>query len=336
MSNKNSLQQNWTSWHHILHKEILSNKTLIPNGANLLIAVSGGQDSMALLNLINDMQKQHNWVLSVWHGDHQWHEKSEKYALELKSYCNKKNISFFLDRANKETIASEEKARDWRYKKLSERANQLFIENQKGIDIYLLTGHTNTDNAETFLLNLARGSNYAGLSYIARKRLLEHHIYLIRPLLTFSREDTKNFCQLQEIPIWEDPTNHDLTIKRNLVRRKIIPILETMYPGCSKRINSFAEKMSNYKNEQNDLGKLAYLSCEDAIGVKRKLLNSLCIEARCTILNTFLKKNCTKQLSSKNLTHLASSIFEKDRGKIDLPDGFEIIWNKDYINLKKS
>ena len=72
-----------------------------------------------------------------------------------------------------------------------------------------------------------------------------------------------------------------------------------MYPGCSKRINSFTEKMRNYKNEQNDLSKLASLYCEDAIGVKRELLNSLCIEARCTILNTFLKKDCTKQLSSK-------------------------------------
>ena len=122
----------------------------------------------------------------------------------------------------------------------------------------------------------------------------------------------------------------------NLVRKKIIPILENMYPGCSKRINSFAEKMSNYKNEQNDLSKLASLYCEDAIGLKRELLNSLCIEARCTILNTFLKKDCTKQLSSKNLTHLASSILEKDKGKIDLPDGFEVVWNKDYINLEKN
>ncbi len=336
MSNKNSMQKNWTSWHHILHKEILGKKILIPDGANLLIAVSGGQDSMALLNLINDMKKQHNWVVNVWHGDHQWHEQSEKYALELKRYCSKKNITFFFDQGNKKTISSEEKARDWRYKKLIERANQLFVEKQKETDIYLLTGHTNTDNAETFLLNLARGSNYAGLSYIDKKRLLEHHIYLVRPLLIFSREDTKKFCELQAIPIWEDPTNQDLTIKRNLVRGKIIPILETMYPGCSKRINSFAEKMSNYKNEQNDLSKLAYLSCEDAIGVKRKLLNSLCIEARCTILNTFLKKNCTKQLSSKNLIHLASSIFEKDRGKIDLPDGFDIVWNKNHINLEKN
>ena len=50
----------------------------------------------------------------------------------------------------------------------------------------------------------------------------------------------------------------------------------------------------------------------------------------------FSKEGFYKQLSSKNLTYLASSILEKDRGKIDLPDGFEIVWNKDYINLKKN
>ena len=336
MSNENSIQKNWTSWHHLLHKQILGNRTLIPDGANLLIAVSGGQDSMTLLNLINDMKTQHNWFVNVWHGDHQWHEKSETYALDLQSYCNKKNISFFFDRANKKNISSEEKARDWRYKKLIERANHLFIENQKETDIYLLTGHTNTDNAETFLLNLARGSNYAGLSYIDKKRLLENNIFLIRPLLIFSREDTKEFCKLQNIPVWEDPTNCDLKIKRNLVRKKIIPILETMYPGCSKRINSFAEKMSNYKNEQNDLSQLAFISCKDTLGVKRKLLNSLCIEARCTILNTFLKRDCKKQLSSKNITDLASTIFDKDRGQINLPEGLKIVWDKDYINLEKN
>ena len=336
MSNENSIQKNWTSWHHLLHKQILGNRTLIPDGANLLIAVSGGQDSMTLLNLINDMKTQHNWFVNVWHGDHQWHEKSETYALDLQSYCNKKNISFFFDRANKKNISSEEKARDWRYEKLIERANHLFIENQKETDIYLLTGHTNTDNAETFLLNLARGSNYAGLSYIDKKRLLENNIFLIRPLLIFSREDTKEFCKLQNIPVWEDPTNCDLKIKRNLVRKKIIPILETMYPGCSKRINSFAEKMSNYKNEQNDLSQLAFISCKDTLGVKRKLLNSLCIEARCTILNTFLKRDCKKQLSSKNITDLASTIFDKDRGQINLPEGLKIVWNKDYINLEKN
>ena len=336
MSHKNLTQKNWTSWHHLLHKELLSDKKLLPNGANLLIAVSGGQDSMALLNLINDIKTQHNWIVHVWHGDHQWHAESERYALELKSYCAEKGITFFFDRGIKKTISSEEKARDWRYKKLSKRANQLLSESQKDIDIYLLTGHTSTDNAETFLLNLARGSNYAGLSYIEKKRLLEHNIFLIRPLLIFSREDTKTICKLMNIPIWEDPSNSDLKIKRNLVRKKIIPTFETIYPGCSKRINSFAKKMGSYNEEQQDLGKLAYLSCKDVKGLKRKLLNSLCIEARCTIFNIFLKKNCTKQLNSNNISNIASSIFEKDRGEINLPEKFKIIWNKDYIDIKKS
>ena len=336
MSHKNLKHKNWTSWHHILHKELLRNKKLVPDGANLLLAVSGGQDSMALLTLINDMKTQHNWYVHVWHGDHQWHEKSDTYALELKRYCDQKNITFFCDRANKKTISSEEKARDWRYKKLSERANQLLTENQKNIDIYLITGHTSTDNAETFLLNLARGSNYAGLSYIPKKRLIEQNIFLIRPLLIFSREDTKTICNSMNIPIWEDPSNCDLKIKRNFVRKKIIPTFETIYPSYSKRINSFAEKMSNYNKEQQDLGMLAYLACKDASGLKRELINSLCIQARCTILNIFVKKNCIKQLNSKNLDDLAFSIFEKDRGEINLPHKLKIIWNKNYINIEKS
>ncbi len=336
MSQKNLMQKNWTSWHHLLHKVLLSDKKLIPNGANLLIAVSGGQDSMALLNLINDIKTQHNWCVHVWHGNHQWHEKSERYALELKSYCEKKNIAFFCDRANKKTISSEEKARDWRYKKLSEKANQLLNEDLNKTEIYLMTGHTSTDNAETFLLNLARGSNYAGLSYINKKRLLEHNIFLIRPFLILSREDTKKICNLMNIPIWEDPSNWDLKIKRNLIRKKIIPIFETMYPGYSRRINSFTEKMSNYNKEQQDLGKLAYYSCKDTKGIKRELLNSLCIEARCTILNIFLKKKCPKQINSKNINDLACSIYAKNRGQKNLPDNIKIIWDKDYINLEKS
>ena len=83
MSEKKFTQKNWSSLHHQLHKEILSKKILIPKGSDILISVSGGQDSMALLTLINDLKKLHNWSISVWHGDHQWHEKSSIYALSL-------------------------------------------------------------------------------------------------------------------------------------------------------------------------------------------------------------------------------------------------------------
>ena len=114
-----------------------------------------------------------------------------------------------------------------------------------------------------------------------------------------------------------------------------MPAFETMYPGYSKRINNFADKMNSFNKEQQDLGKLAYISCKDAKGVNRELFNSLCIEARCTILNVFLKKNCTKQLNSKNINDLAYSIFEREKGQINLPERLKIFWNKKYINLEK-
>jgi len=63
MTDKKLSQKNWSSWHHQLHKEILTKKILIPKGSNILISVSGGQDSMALLTLINDLKKIHKSIL---------------------------------------------------------------------------------------------------------------------------------------------------------------------------------------------------------------------------------------------------------------------------------
>ena len=128
------------------------------------------------------------------------------------------------------------------------------------------------------------------------------------------------------IPVWEDPTNSDLKLKRNFVRNKIIPSLEVIYPGCSERINNFSQKMSNYKNERNDLCELAYQYCKDVKGINRNLLNSICIEARCTILNRFLREMCSKQYSSKKLAKLATSIYEKSEGQGDLQDFLKIVW----------
>ena len=131
-------------------------------------------------------------------------------------------------------------------------------------------------------------------------------------------------------------TNSDLSIKRNLVRKKIIPKLESIYPGCSERINNFSQKMNSFNDERNDLIELAYLSCKDKKGLKRSVLNELCPDARSSIINRYLKEICSKQLSSKNLSYLAFSIFKKENGKIDLPEGFQIIWNKNLIDYKQN
>ncbi len=327
-------KNNWTNWHNKLHKDLLSNKELLPQNTNILIAVSGGQDSMALLSLMYDMKYLHNWEIDVWHGNHNWHQKSATFAEELKTFCAKKNINFHLDIAKSIEVSSEEKARDWRYIQLRLTAEKIRKQRNLKSNLSIITGHTSTDNAETFFLNLARGSKYNGLGGIKRKSFLEKKFSLIRPILIFSREDTKAICQSLSIPIWEDPTNLDLKIKRNFIRNEIIPKLEDLYPGFTSRVSVFIETMKNYHNEQLDLSKLALLACKEKNCINRILFNTLSKEARATILNLEIKEKCIKQISTKNLISFCDDIFLKNHGTIDLPNGFRLTWNNDLILVK--
>lgn len=325
-------KNNWNKWHHLLHREILNNKDFIPGDTNLLIAVSGGQDSMSLLTLINDIKLNHNWSINVWHGDHGWHEQSEYFASELKKFCDIKKISFYLDTAEND-ITTEEKARNWRYKKLFERANQISREEKCKKNLYILTGHTSTDNVETFFLNLARGSNYAGLSGIPKKRIFHHNFFLARPILIFNREDTSMICKEMKIPVWEDPTNLDLKIKRNLIRQKVIFHLEKIYPGCTIRVSNFILKMANYNKEKSDLAKLALLSLKVDNKLNRIPFIKLGIEARSTILNNFIKEKYDIQISAQNLDKSSIKILTQNHGELQLKEEIKIIWDKHFIDV---
>ena len=330
----NRSKNNWTNWHHKFHKQFINDKKFIPKGACLLIAVSGGQDSMALMTLINDIKDQHDWKINVWHGDHKWHSDSTHYANKLRNYCKNKKIPFYIDTANEKEITSEDSARNWRYERLGKTIEELTSKEHKISNWHILTGHTSTDNTETFILNLARGSNYAGLSGIPRKRLINNKYSLGRPILIFNRKETNTICQEMQIPFWEDPTNLDLSIKRNLIRHKILPYLESIYPGCTKRINQFIGKMNNYSIEQADLSKLALQACKNNTGIKREVLNNLSLEARCTIMHALIKENNLKQISAENLESICIQIFKKNNGEIYLHDELKIVWNKDIIKLK--
>ena len=326
-------KNNWTNWHHLVHKAIIKDAQFIPNGIKLLIAVSGGQDSMALLTLFRDIKDYHDWEIYVWHGDHQWHSKSSIYSEELKTFCNYKQIKFYSDKADYLEVSTEEKARNWRYQKLNDIAKKLVEPNKAINNIYILTGHTSSDNAETFLLNLARGSSYKGLTGIPNKRLSDNNVYIVRPILHLSRGDTLKICEELKIPIWIDPTNLDLKLKRNIIRKNIIENLEKIYPGCSSRINNFTQKMNKFNKERTDLGKLALEACLDKKMIKRDKFNTLGLEARSTLLNQLFKEKFPKQIKSNNIDNIAKEIFKKNKGNIDLPQGIKIVWNTSYIKL---
>ena len=329
----NKLKNNWTNWHHIFHQSILNSVNFMPNGIHLLISVSGGQDSMALMTLLDDIKEHHNWSLNVWHGNHQWHSESEKFAKELQNYCLERKIIFYKDSADEIDISTEEKARKWRYQKLYEKASEICSKKSNHNDLYVVTGHTSTDNAETFLLNLARGSNFGGLGGIPRKRLLNKDYFLVRPLMIFSRNDTSSICKKLKIPFWADPTNSDTKLKRNLIRQKVIRELEEIHPGCSFRINNFIEKMRNYSQERSELCELAIELCLCNEGIRRAPLNQLGKQARATLLHSLLSTKCKKQISSKNIDDLSKQIFAKSSGQKCFSNGVKVIWNNYFIRI---
>jgi tRNA(Ile)-lysidine synthetase-like protein len=142
-----------------LHRHLLHHPALLPRGASLLLAVSGGQDSMAMTGLLLALQRLHHWRLHLWHGDHGWRPESAQQAEQLASWAAGRGLSFSLERqprlpvwGNREAIA-----RAWRYRCLARQALR------HGCS-HVLTAHTASDRAETVLLHLARGSHRRGLA----------------------------------------------------------------------------------------------------------------------------------------------------------------------------
>jgi len=333
MSTPNS--KAWTPWHLRLHKKLLLNKTLLPSGASLLLAVSGGQDSMVLLKLMLDLQRLYKWKLNIWHGDHSWHNQSGKFAKELKAWCEGKKLKFLSDIATKEQTKTEVSARDWRYKKLAETAS---IISSKDIDHpcqRVITGHTATDRAETLLLNLARGTNLAGISSLCELRPLNKNIQLVRPLMGFNRDETAQICKEMQIPIWIDPSNTNTNLSRNKVRQEIIPVLEDLHPGCSMRMAALGERLSHYKKDQHAISNLLIKALDHPKGLCRKTISKLPLTARSTVLFEWLKDKGAPSLSANQLEELSHKISnQQPPGCHHLAEKWIIKWKKDFIKLE--
>jgi tRNA(Ile)-lysidine synthase len=237
--------EKWTQLHAQLHRTLLQRKILAQN-QRLLVAVSGGQDSLCLLKLLLDLQPKWDWELAIAHCDHRWRSDSEANANHVASLAKNWGISYYQKTADR-VPKTEAAARNWRYHSLTEIA----IANNYP---YIITGHTASDRAETLLYNLIRGSGADGLSALTWVRPLadfrlenlnenpESKIYLLRPLLEITRSQTGQFCQEQKLPIWEDSTNQDLQYARNRIRSELLPYLETHFnPKTQQALAQTAE-----------------------------------------------------------------------------------------------
>jgi len=196
----------------------------------VLVAVSGGPDSVALLRALVRLSPAAGKTLTVAHFNHGWRgdasDADERFVVEL---AESLGLACHVDRptasARPAPDGLEAAARDARYKFLMATAERLGIR-------YVATGHTADDQAETILHHVLRGTSISGLSGMAGFRLLSPAVTLVRPLLEVSRAEVLAYLDSLG-QVWrEDATNADRTLMRNRIRHELLPLLARDYaPG---------------------------------------------------------------------------------------------------------
>jgi tRNA(Ile)-lysidine synthase len=195
-------------------------------GDKVLVAVSGGADSLALAHALSVEAKLLAITVVGVTVDHQLQKESAVQAQKTAIQLSEMDLQCIIKKVDVDIKDGlEASARSARYKVLHEIAI-----NENAVAVFL--GHTQDDQAETVLLGLARGSGTRSLSGMAA-----HTGLYIRPLLELARETTESYCKESDLSFWKDPHNDDSQFARVRVRTQAIPVLEkTIGPGISQAL----------------------------------------------------------------------------------------------------
>lgn len=339
----------------------------------VIAAVSGGADSVALLLVLNELRERkklkHRLVIA--HFNHNLRvEESEKDVEFVRSLTTKFKFEFVSGiSGSKFEIAEkgnlEQNARNARYGFLRETA-----ENLRAYGV--LTAHTLNDQAETFLINLIRGSGLSGLSAMSAKRLLDGETkrrsdeatkdskkispsrtpdlslspflpfssspLLVRPFLNWARrEDTENYCRLREIEFRYDTMNEDLAFRRVRVRKILLPMLKEFNPKIIETLAETAFLLQSDFDELNSYfeGKVGQFEAEE---LSLKELQSLSNATLRRGLRHWLKlkRGDLRSLEIKHFTAVENLIHSRKSGKIvELPNGETVYKEKGKLHFQK-
>ncbi len=296
----------WTPLHSELHKT-LRQRSLLPKDSRILIAVSGGQDSVCLLKLLVDLQEKWGWTLAIAHCDHGW-RLDAGIAEHVQTLAHRFGLPCHLQSASglKETEAA---ARVWRYQALVEMA-------EMGGFNYIVTGHSRSDRAETFLYNLMRGSGSDGLQSLGWQRHLTADIQLIRPLLGISRQETGDFCRQFDLPLWQDAYNDNPKYARNRIRQELIPYLQDHFnPQIERALSQTVELLDAEVTYLEELTTLHYgaIAKINPPQLDRQQLRALPLALQRRVIRRFLQELLPQAPNFEQIEAIAALITAPNR-----------------------
>jgi len=325
----------WTLHHARLHRVLRvlrdpckGSRQLLPKNARLLVAVSGGQDSLCLMRLLLDLQPKWGWELAIAHCNHRWRADAADNAAYVEEVAQAWRVPYFCKTAA-EVPPSEAAARAWRYAALAEVA----IAGGYGA---VVTGHTQSDRAETTLYNLLRGSGADGLQALSWQRELVPGISLVRPLLEMTRTETAEFCQLSQLKVWEDSTNQDLRYARNRIRQELIPYLQTHFnPQVERALAQTAELLTADVDYLEQTAVELLQKAWSSSGLNRSILQPLPLALQRRVIRQFLQKILPTTPGFEQVEKLVGLISAPNRSQSDpLPGGAIAHVEGDWIRVK--
>lgn len=306
----------------------------------LVVAVSGGADSCALAFALSELKERKKLDLRfiIAHFNHDLRgEESDADEKFVKNLAGKYDfeLAFHKERVSAEGNL-EQNARIARYKFLTETAQSLHA-------FAVLTAHTLNDQAETFLINLIRGSGLEGLGGIKPIRVLasenkseirnsKSEIHLVRPLLTWAtRGMNEDFCRANSIEFRYDSMNEDLKFSRVRIRKVLIPLLQDFNPKIVETLakTAFLLRQDSEELEEKSAEKAADLRSQNKNGaLNLKDLRDIFPSMRRRILRLWLKENRgdLRRLEQKHIEAIERLAFSRKSGKtVELPDSETIV-----------
>lgn len=241
---------------------------MLKNGDTVVIGLSGGADSCALLHFLLSLREKMSLRLIACHVNHMLRgveaDRDETFVREL---CKNNGVEFCLLKidvaaeAKKRKVGTEQCGRDIRY--------AFFEETAKEFHAKIATAHTASDNAETVIFNLTRGCGMRGLGGIPPVRN-----NIIRPLIEVTREEIEEYCRTKGCDFVTDSTNLTKEYTRNKIRLDVIPVLKEINPSFEQTIAKMSERMRCEVDELYNHSCDILRSAQTDKGYKVKILNS--------------------------------------------------------------